>query len=514
MKLNMSAMKFNAAICLTLALPLTWLTTWTAAQQDNTPPRPSQDALPATPPEQDDRVANELGNADQNPASSDPSARILQTLQAMVPFEISESGMEPEMTAAIRKFVTGQEEDARKMLEQLREKQPDLPPSDLIFGGILFATGDTAQGRRWLERCVNTDPKYPTAWTGFARIALSERRFADAEALLEKADRVTAAGDWNEKQQKLFRGEFLDGMVDVSVARGKLEDARAYLIELRELVPDNSKIPLRLGQVEFDLENVDSSLKYLREARQQSPELRVPEVIIAEWFLRKQKPDESRKWIDRAAAENPDDVSVQVDLARWLLQNEEYPEAMVAVEEAAGKGADPNLVRFIKGQVAFSRRDYDLAQMHFGELLKSAPADADANNMMALSLIENEDATKHDRALEMALLNQRMYPRSPTAAATVGWIYYRMGRMAEAENVFRQIASAKSMEPATAFFVASFLANRGETGSARTLLERAINSQSYFMYRNAARELLSRINQPSSPQGPADPPATSDPPDG
>ncbi len=471
------------------------------------------------PVERDDRVTSELESANSPTLAAEPSIQILKSLQPMVPFEIPGSDIEESLTGIIRKLLTGQGELALMELKELRNSRPDLPPAELMVAGVLFAAGDASQGRIWLERSAVDYPEYPASWTGFARLAIADKRIADAQALLEKADRIVQAGAWTDQQAKLFRSEYLDGLTDVAIARAQLEDARRYLLELKELAPDNARIPLRLGQVEFDLNDVDASLAYLREAREKAPEIRVPEVIISEWFMRRQEMEKSREWITLAADQNPENADVMVDYSRWLLRTEQLPEALAAIEKASAGNANPVLVQFIKGQIAFARRDYEMAEMYFDALARQKPGDADATNMLALSLAESSDRAKQERALELSMVNQRMYPRSRTAAATVGWIYYRLGRMAEAENVFQQIAATRTMEPATAFFVASFLDARGDAATAQTLLERAVASTDYFMFRQAAAELLEQIRQraaapdASSPDLPATPDATKRPAD-
>ncbi len=441
---------------------------------------------------QDDRVASELDSGAGG--DTDLSRRLLNSLQTVVPFPIKGSEIEESLQSAIRKLVMDQTEEAIEQMTQLRTQQPELPPGSLLVAGMLFTTGDTAQGRVWLEKTAAEFPEYPTTWTGLARLAINEMRIADAIALLEKADRLIESGAWNEAQANLFRTEFLDSQVDVAIARQQLDKAREYLLQLRKQTPDNARIALRLAQVEFDLDNVDASVEYLVEARALTTELRVPEVIVAEWFMRKQDAAASEEWIKRAAGKYPENVDVMIDQARWLLQSEKLTEAAAVVTKAASAGGEPYVVQFLKGQLAFARRAYDVAEMHFESLTRLKPGDADATNMLALSLVESEEPTKQELALELAMVNQRQYPRSATAAATVGWIYFRLGRDKEAENVFQQVAATGKLEPASAYFMARFLQQRGESATAITLLNQALSNSGYFMFRAAARELLDSLS--------------------
>ncbi len=441
---------------------------------------------------EDDRIDNALGQA--NAANVEPSKALLDAMNKMIPIEIIGSELEAPMREIARKFLTGSTGEAVAELEALHQANPELPPPPVLVSGMLFTAGNTAQARQWLEKAAAEFPEYPTSFNGFARLAISDRRIADAEALLEKVQRLIETGSWSEAQMRLFRIEYLDGVTDVAIARQQLDAARSHLQELQQFLPENDRVVVRLAQIEFDLGNTDASLGHLNSARSLNPEIRIPEVIISEWYLRKKDWDASEKWIVAAADANPEDAAVQLDHARWLLQNEKLPEALAAVQKAEELGMSNYIVEYLRGQVAFARRSYGVAEMHFQQILDGRPGDADATNMLALSLIESDDESKQSRGLELAVMNQRMYPRSATAMASVGWIYYRMGKLAEAEAAFRQVIAAGSLEPSASYFVAAFLNQRGEYQNAQQLLESAIASRDYFMFRDAAADLLNKVN--------------------
>ncbi len=447
-----------------------------------------QDALP-----DNNSVEAELNAAASNRV--EPQVALLNAVNTMIPGDITSGELTKPLEEMIGDFLLGNIQDSLTKLQDMKKKHPQLPPPEILIAGMLFAAGNQQAGRLWMEKTAVDYPEYPSTYSGFARVAISEKRVTDAEALLEKAQRVIEAGSWSDEQQKLFRTELLDGLTDVAISRKKLEKAREYLLQLETMLPENSRVQLRLAQVEFDLENVDKSLEYLNQTRVLMPNLRVPEVIISDWLLRKQKTEESEKWITQAATAHPQDANVQLDFAKWLLRNERLPQSLETVKKAEQFGADPYVVRFLKGQIFFARRSYEVAEMHFQNLNQIRPGDGDAANMLCLCLIESKNTIKQSKALELATMNQRLFPRSPTAMATLGWIYYRLGRKAEAENAFKQLTSAKNLEPASAYFLANYLNDNGNPQGAMNLLTAALGKQNYFMFRNSAKELLEKIQK-------------------
>ena len=455
---------------------------------------------------------DESGNQVQN---AEPSRQLMLTLDSMIPFDVVGSDIEELLQVATRTFLTGSTAEAVLALEELRKQNPELPPVPSMIANMLYGVGNRNGGRQWLEKSAMDFPNHPTAFLGFARFSVAEKRIADAEAMLTWADLLIQKGTWTEGQSRMFRIEYLDVFTDIYVNRQRLEKARDCLLELKTLLKDNGKIPVRLAQIEFDLKNVDASLGYLNDAIKLNESIRMPEVVLSDWFMRKKDYVQSEEWINTAANKYPDDVSVQIDFGRWLLQNERITQASLVVQKAEQLGGNEYVVGYLKGQIAFVHRAYDQAEIQFEQLLKLKPRDADATNMLALSLIESLETSKHGRALELALINQRLYPKSPTAMATLGWIYYRYGKTAEAEKAFRAVVASNNLAPVAAFYVASYLNQRGDYPGAKNLLEQAVASQEYFMFRNAAKELLKVVSakMPTPTETPIELPSTGDSPD-
>lgn len=443
-------------------------------------------------------------SANQDQPQIEPSVRLLDSLQSMIPFDMKTAGIYDQMLSATRKFTSGVHKDALAQLEEIRKGQPMLPPPQLLMAGLFFGSGDVPNSRALLESAIVSEPEYPTSWTALARLSINDRRYADAQAVLEKVAGLIDLDTWAADQKKHFRTEYLDGLSDLHIARLNRDGARASLQELNELAPSNFTVPLRLARIEFDAGDTDKCLKYLQEARILSPEVRVPETIIAEWFAQANRPEDAERWVNLASEKNPNDVMVMIDHARWLLNAEKFAECRETLSKIEAKGNHQLLCDFMRGQIAFASQDYDAARVIYDKILSQKPGDADTVNMLALSLIESSNVNDRERALELAMVNQRLYPKSTSAAATVGWIYYRIGRMQDAESVFQQVAQASTtIEPNSAWYFANFLQSRGESSGAIRLLEEAIASRSFYMYRVAAQDLLIKLkNNTSGDKGP------------
>ena len=122
--------------------------------------------------------------------------------------------------------------------------------------------------------------------------------------------------------------------------------------------------------------------------------------------------------------------------------------------------------------IAWYLRDLAGAEKLLEPLHRDAPGDPVSANLLALALIEQEDAAKQSRGLQLAEVNAIQFPRSHDATTTLGWALYRAGRVDEAEQKLRS-AIAGGMTPDVAYFLARVLADKGKTDDARGLLQRA-----------------------------------------
>ena len=466
----------------------------------------AQTLSPSTTPQQ--TQANAANQPAQQPANIEPSKQLLASMDGMIPFPVTGSPAEAELQEAARQFLTGDLVGAEKRLSDLREKFPTLPPAPTLVANMLYVMGRADLGNGWLEKSAKEFPNHPAALIRFATAALSQRRITDAAALLEKTRRLMAAGTWDEQEARLYDISVLNLETDILVTRQELEKAKSNLLKLKEMLPNDGKVVIRLAQVEFDLGSIDQSITYLNDALQLNQNISMPEIIVSDWFSQKQDQAESQKWISLAAEKYPDNPDVLLKYANWLSRNQKIDEAAEVVRKAEQLGADSFQVGYIKGMSAFSKRDYATAEIYFEQLYKLRPSNPDVANMLALSLVASVDPLKKSRALELATVNQRLYPKSPGAMATLGWINFQNGRKAEAEQAFRAVMGSNNIASVSAYYLAAFVFAQGDLPAARKLLEQALASPEYFMYRDSAEELLQEIKSkmPDSPEDSANGP--------
>ncbi len=423
--------------------------------------------------------------------------RVMQQLDQLIPGEFAEGS---EVSAALRgvveTFAKREFEPARTKLNEICAANPTLPPAGLLWSALLLAANDGNSAYQALEQAAVESPEYPGIYVALARMALGGRRFADAWAQIQETRRAIDAGTWNDEQKKHLETDYLDTIAEIASNREQLDQARGYLEELRsKYLPESAMVLIRLADLDFRQDKVEQALQQLTAARAlDADNVPVPELTLFEWYLRAGKTAEAKEWIEKAVAQHADDRHSQYKYGEFLLQTGNPGEAAVWIEKAEKSGYDPDVIRLMRGQIAYYRGAFSAAEADFKELNSRRPNDFLVRNMLALSLIESSEPARKQNALDMALSNfnsnQNVY-----AASTLAWIQYRLGNQKAAQQLFSQVINQANVPTDSAFYVAHLFADEGRYEQALTLLNQALTAPGLFLNRMRAEEFVQELQK-------------------
>ena len=422
------------------------------------------------------------------------SEQLMTSLDELVPGEFNEeSDLKNILKLSTDAFSRGDLEEAFKQLKRANEYDQDSPPARLMMAAMYFATGKRAEARTVLEAAAVQDGEYPGVFLAFARMAVNENRVADAEALYEKSERLISAKNWNADQMKRFRVDLKDGLVDVAIKQKRYENAVVYLEDLGKLMPDNAKVPYRLGEIAFNQGRVKEAQKHLAKARELQPESEPVEMTIARWYSRKGVKKDTEYWIGLAVEKNPNDPLVLTEFAKWRFQNNEMEQGIEAIDRAMEAGGDADLLSLLRGQVNFALGNYDEATKALSQLHQKRPGVFEYTHMLALSLIESEDDQKRAKALDLARINVQLHSKNQLALAAYGWVQFRLGNLQQAQQALQQASTTNQLNAETAYYMACLLANVGRNQQAMDLLNGALQSEGFILYRRQAEVLKQKL---------------------
>jgi tetratricopeptide (TPR) repeat protein len=400
-----------------------------------------------------------------------------------------------ELHKAIESFQKGDYEQALKFLQAAAKKREDLIPPRLILAKLFLLHNQIKQGRDVLEQAAVESPEHPEIYLIFGRLALQEGRLTDARLHFDTAAELARSKQWPLQLQEGFLRDAHAGRASEAEQRRSWSDAQTALTAWLKLEPKNGQARQRLGAALFRQGKHDQGRREMEQAMQDDPKLEPAAIALGWLYTEIGQQDQAAQWMEAAVKEAPKDFRAHLSHARWLLEQNRAEEAGRAADAAARLAPDSRDTQFLRGLIARTCKDYAPAERLFETLHQQSPGDFSISNQLALTLVEQTDDSKRQKALQLAEINARLYPNAGEALSTLGLVYYRLGRTEDAEKALRASLSGGAGSSDTVYYLARLLAERGQVDEAKRLLKLALDAPGLFSFRKEAREQLEHLNK-------------------
>lgn len=425
------------------------------------------------------------------------------TVQTIIGRAVTDDTHTADVNNAITRFRERDVDGARNVLERIHAEDPKVPPPGVMMATLWLAANQAPAARRDLDVTVAKYPDDPEAYLVLADLDFQDRRVTEAALLFERATTLTEKFDSNAKRKRDFQIRCEAGTAAVCEARGEWDQALAHIERWVEIDPDSAGARQRLANTLFQLERPEESLAAFKEARKLDPAIRQPEMLLASLYDQTKQPEKARELVEAAVKEAGDDAGVRIAAANWFLVHGDVAAARANAD--AAMELDPKSLegRLVSGTIARVGRDFATATRFFEEAHAQSPRSYPASESLALVLAESDDKDDVQRALEIAETNFAMVKDNAQlqipAATTMAWVYYKLGRMADAEKILAQVAQNNALNADGAYYIARILVDKGEKEQAKRLLEQVTANEAMFANRGAAEELLSTLREGAAP---------------
>lgn len=339
----------------------------------------------------------------------------------------------------------------------------------------------TATLRAAISRQPKGDREQQMLRTSLAQLYVDALRYTDAIAVYEEQLKDLGIGDapLTTDDEKLVATRLLQRIIEVNKRAGRVGEAAATIERMRRLLGKDDPTP-DAQQIAFlrDQGKKSEALQAIRAARQRYPEqpgfLRLEAQTLADLG----RVDEGVALLRTLLKGSIDDFDEYLVISALYLQSTRSADAIVAARKAlelapAGRQdmIDEALIRLASAQ----ERAGDLkgSEESLRRILAGDPNNATALNNLGYFLVErNERLTE---ALEMIQRAVRSNPTNSSFLDSLGWAYFKLGRLDEAERHLKEAARRNASSVAIHEHLGDLYQRQGKLELARAAWQKALS---------------------------------------
>ena len=317
--------------------------------------------------------------------------------------------------------------------------------------------------------------------TSLAQLYLDALRYTEAVAVYEEQLKERGIGDapLTADGDKLAAARILQRMVEAHKKAGRSGEASATIERMRRLLGKDDPTADE-QQVLFlrDQGKKSDALQAVRSARQRFPEqagfLRLEAQMLADMG----RVDEGVALIRQSLQGSIEDFNDYLIIAGLYLQGGRAPAAVEAARKALELAPAGELRMSEAALITLSsaqERAGDLkgSEASLRRILASDPNNATALNNLGYFLVErNERLTE---ALEMIQRAVRSNPTNSSFLDSLGWAYFKLGKLDEAERHLKEAARRNGNSVAIHEHLGDLYHQRGQMEMARAAWQKALS---------------------------------------
>ena len=373
---------------------------------------------------------------------------------------------EAHYAVALAAFGAGEDmataSEASDEVDRALELRPDWERAAILKGEILERQSPAA-AMGWLETFIAAHPAAKSATGALAQHYVEQKRFTEARALMQKLwDREPESRDL----------EF--AVAAIALQMKDYPEADRLLRDLKSVnYGEPGAIDLYLAQVAEETKQYAKAIEHYQ-AITEGDRGWLAKLRIGAMYGKQGRIADAQRWL----AELPTvtkEQKIQVRQAQAQVLREAGDDASAYRVLAQGLEDHPDTPDLIYdlAMVAEKLDKVDEAESRLKRLVELKPDDAQALNALGYTLVDRTPRT--DEGLALIERAHRISPRDPFILDSLGWAFYRMGRLDEAERYLQQALEGRP-DAEIAAHLGEVLWRKGERDKARALWKAQLDS--------------------------------------
>lgn len=415
-------------------------------------------------------------------ADSNPSPRALQALagayEQMREFKLAAQALRQELTLnppnekdimrALAQDLTlaMQYDDALAVYNQMVADDPTDANAFLRMSQIYRERRDFAKAREAGDKAKAVDPNSVEVRYNEVSILEAEDRVPEAAALLKDILSSTARRTYNQGE-RASRVALLERLAALYRSYDQTDPAVDAYRQMAEV--DSSLAPRAAAQVIDTYRSGKAFAKAQQEADASAkkwPDDRTLRVVRDTLLAEMGKADEAANDLKKMF-DGKTDRATYVSLADVYEKGRRFDDmakALDSAEKLSQSDDDKIGVWFMRGAMFERMNRVEQAETEFRKVLKVDPDNAGAMNYMGYMLADRN--LRLEEALNFILQALEREPGNGAYLDSLGWAYFKLGRLEEAEKSMRRAVDKTPRDPTVHDHMAEVLMKRGKVGEA------------------------------------------------
>ncbi len=366
--------------------------------------------------------------------------------------------------------------DAEDLIDQVLADDPKNIDAHYLKGRLYLVKGAGPEAVSKFRAVTSEHPEHLEGYIGLANAHALNRDYDLALDILKKA--LNKAPD---------SAKLLKEMVRMNVLKKDSKAAEKNLKQIVSLDPYNIGSIAGLGDFYLSLNRYEEAMAQYRLIKNNKTGAPLGYLKAAQVFTRQNKIDKAIDELETGYEKAAGSSVFITSLGRLYLKQGKKQAAIEKFREAVAINSENRLAWLTLANIYESNREYEKAMDVYREFLTVHPDSWSAVNNLAFLLSElGRSKASLDEAMILAKRAENLNPGSPLVQDTMGWIYYKKGELAKAEDQISLAIEKMPENDAICYHLGVISHDLGNGPAAGANLKKALADNNEFLGRQHA----------------------------
>lgn len=246
--------------------------------------------------------------------------------------------------------------------------------------------------------------------------------------------------------------------------------------EMAKLGPESKRrAQMLLIDTYRESRDIDRAIVENKKALEETPKDQNLLVTLAMLYGEKSETEAATKLLRGLLHGNYGDHEIYLDLAQVQERGRQFLDAEQSAQKAeqlSREPADKETVWFMLGAIYERQKKFDQAEQQFRKVLDVNPSNASVLNYYGYMLADR--GLRLDEAITLIRRAVAQEPNNGAYLDSLGWVYYKQNKLAEAEEFLRKAADRQKHDPTILGHLGDVYMKLGQTERAAELWEHAL----------------------------------------